>query len=171
MKEANRPIWAPWRINFIRSEKDGECFLCLDQKSWENDIENLIIAREENCFIILNRYPYNSGHLMISPYRHIGDIDLMTIQERQEMMDLTIKAKQTLDQVMQPEGFNVGFNLGSAAGAGVKDHIHMHVVPRWVGDTNFMPVIGETNVVPEALEQTAELLRKAWEKLRKTPRF
>ena len=113
-------------------------------------------------FVILNRYPYNSGHLMVVPYRHIGDIAELTAEERIELMDLTIKAKEVLKKVMNPEGFNIGFNLGLPAGAGVADHIHQHIVPRWNGDTNFMPVLGNTRVVPEALDATAELLRNAW---------
>lgn len=162
MKETKRPLWAPWRIDFIRSEKDGSCFLCLNDDHHDNDIENLLIAREKKCFVILNRYPYNSGHLMISPYRHIADIEEMTIEERHELFDLTIKAKKTLTLTLQPEGFNVGFNIGAAAGAGVEDHIHMHIVPRWAGDTNFMPVLAGIHVVPEALERTAKLIREAW---------
>ena len=164
MKQTNRPLWAPWRIDFIRSEKELDCFLCIDLDNHETDHKNLIIARENTCFIILNRYPYNSGHMMIAPYRHIADIELLTIEERHEMMDLTVKSKRVLTATLQPEAFNVGFNLGAVAGAGLEDHIHMHIVPRWNGDTNFMPVIGETNVVPEALEQTAELIRSAWKK-------
>lgn len=162
MNKDKHPLWAPWRIDFIRSEKDNKCFLCLDKNNHEKDIENLIIAREKTCFIILNRYPYNSGHMMIAPYRHIGDIELLTKEERHEIMDLTVKAKQVLTTAMQPEGFNVGFNLGAAAGAGVEDHIHMHIVPRWIGDTNFMPVISGINVVPEALKDTAKLIRNNW---------
>ena len=162
MNEDNRPLWAPWRIDFIRSEKDKHCFLCIDGGDNSADFENLIIARDEKNFVILNRYPYNSGHIMISPYRHIGDIEEMTKEERYEMMDLTVKAKQVLTQVLKPDGFNVGFNLGTAAGAGVEDHIHMHIVPRWNGDTNFMPVLAGIHVVPESLNDTLKLLTKAW---------
>lgn len=165
MKETNRPLWAPWRIDFIRAEKDHKCFLCLDQDKPDNDINDLIIAREKHSFVILNRYPYNSGHLMISPYRHIANIEEMTETERHEMIDLTVKAKKVLDSTLHPEAFNIGFNLGTAAGAGVKDHIHMHIVPRWNGDTNFMPVIAGIHVVPEALSQTSELIRNAWPKV------
>jgi len=157
-----RPLWAPWRIDFIRSEKEDNCFLCIDMKDKKNDIESLVIAREKENFVILNRYPYNSGHIMISPYRHVGDIAELTNNERYEMMDLTIKAKKVLTSVLNPDGFNVGFNLGTAAGAGVKDHIHMHIVPRWNGDTNFMPVLSGIHVVPESLKETLKLLKEAW---------
>ena len=163
MSESNRPIWAPWRIDFIRSEKEGVCFLCIDRENDTKDEANLILNRGKENFVILNRYPYNSGHLMISPYRHIADIAEMTLPERHEMMDLTVMAKKILYSVLKPDGFNVGFNLGSAAGAGVADHIHMHIVPRWNGDTNFMPVLADTHVVPETLQKTLKLLKKGWE--------
>ena len=162
MKESDRPLWAPWRVDFIRSKKSTQCFLCIDPDDTAKDRENLILSREKHCFIILNRYPYNSGHLLIAPYRHTGDIEDLTKDELHEMMDITVKLKQLLTSVMSPDGFNAGFNLGAAAGAGVADHIHMHIVPRWNGDTNFMPVIGDTTVVPEALEATLEILKTAW---------
>jgi ATP adenylyltransferase len=164
MTNNNRPLWAPWRIDFIRSEKEKECFLCIDTTDKTGDFDNLIIARGKEIFVILNRYPYNSGHIMISPYRHIGDISEMTKSERYEMMDLTVYAKTVLTNVLNPDGFNVGFNLGTAAGAGVADHIHMHIVPRWNGDTNFMPVLAGIHVVPESLNDTLKLLIAEWKK-------
>ena len=162
MIEEKRPLWAPWRIEFIRSEKDGDCFLCGREKTRRDDANKLIVAREKTCFVILNRYPYNSGHLMVAPYRHTGDISELTADERRELFDLTVAAKNVLTKIMRPDGFNAGFNLGLAAGAGVADHIHFHIVPRWNGDTNFMPVMGGPRVVPEALEETAKLIRKKW---------
>lgn len=159
---SGRPLWAPWRIDFIRSVKDGKCFLCGAEKAAADDEEKLIVARAEKVFVILNRYPYNSGHLMVAPYRHIGDISALDESERREIFDVSIAAKNVLAKIMQPHGFNVGFNLGLAAGAGVEDHIHLHVVPRWNGDTNFMPVLGGPRVVPEALEETARLVRENW---------
>ena len=159
----DRPLWAPWRIEFIRSEKDGECFLCGNKHPGADTMEErLIIHRGKDAFIILNRYPYNSGHLMVAPYDHIGDLAEVSSEVRAEIMELCVKAQQILRKVMQPEGFNIGFNLGAAAGAGVKDHLHMHIVPRWVGDNNFMAVVGNNRVVPEALITTAELLRNSW---------
>lgn len=161
MDMKNRSLWAPWRIKYVKSEKDGKCFLCERQKKGSSD-EWLVVSRYKYCFVILNKYPYNSGHLMIAPYRHIDDIVDLKAEERREIFNAVIDAKKTLQKLMQPEGFNTGFNLGSTAGAGLKDHIHFHMVPRWIGDTNFMPVIGNTRVVPEALEKTAELIRKNW---------
>ncbi len=162
MKQDNdtgRPLWAPWRIEYILSEKTGECFLC-DRKSTDKNDEYMIIYRGKNSFVMLNAYPYNSGHLMVCPYEHIGDIAAVRKEVLNEMMDLCVRAKETLLKLMNPGGFNIGFNLGVAAGAGLEEHIHMHIVPRWVGDTNFMPVLGKTRVVPQALKETAEILRK-----------
>lgn len=163
MDSVKRPLWAPWRIDFLRAEKDGKCFLCGQKKATASEEEKIIIFRSKTTFGILNRYPYNSGHLMIAPYRHIGDIAELTVDERNEIMEMTVDAKTVLQNLMKPDGFNIGFNLGAAAGAGVADHIHLHIVPRWNGDTNFMPVLGNIRVVPEALEKTAELLKNAWQ--------
>ena len=163
---SNRPLWAPWRIEFIRGEKDNGCFLCANEhynpKSKE---EASIIFRGKSCFVMLNRFPYNSGHMLISPYRHVGDLAELTVEERHELMDLCVDCRKVLQAAMAPAAFNVGFNLGAAAGAGVADHIHMHIVPRWVGDTNFMPVLADTRCVPETIEKTAELLRNTWKDL------
>ncbi|MCK5844581.1 MAG: HIT domain-containing protein [Victivallales bacterium] len=160
MNEKNRPLWAPWRIDFIRSKKDDSCFLCLDEDM--DDSRALVVAEGDTVFAILNKYPYNSGHLLIAPYAHKSDISDLTTSERHEIMEMTIKAKETLQSVMRPDGFNVGFNLGVAAGAGVPGHIHMHIVPRWNGDTNFMPVLAGERVVPEALAATRDILAAAW---------
>jgi ATP adenylyltransferase len=161
MADSNRPLWAPWRIEFILGEKESECFLCNKLECTDTKEETLIVARGEHVFIILNRYPYNSGHLMVVPYRHIGDICDLNNAEKLEMMNYLILAKKALTAVMNPDGFNVGFNLGSAAGAGLEEHLHQHIVPRWNGDTNFMPVFSGSRVVPEALEKTAEKIREA----------
>jgi ATP adenylyltransferase len=160
----DRPLWAPWRIEFIRGEKENRCFLCGKETvnpAWPE--ENLVIFRGSASFVILNRYPYNSGHLMIAPYSHTGDISALTAEERHEIMDLCVKAKEVLQKTIFPDAFNAGFNLGTAAGAGIVGHLHMHIVPRWAGDTNFMPVISDTRCVPEALETTATLIRTNWE--------
>lgn len=163
---SDRPLWAPWRIEFIRGEKDGTCFLCNNaQINPDSQEEALIVHRGKSCFVIVNRYPYNSGHLMISPYRHIGDIEKLTQDERHELMDLCVDSQKVLKTALYPDAFNVGFNLGHAAGAGVAEHLHMHIVPRWNGDTNFMPVLADTRCVPEAIEKTAELLRNIWKKV------
>jgi len=154
-----KPLWAPWRIEYIRGEKDGACFLCR-MFSEDTDRENLILFRGKTCVVNMNRYPYNSGHLMVSPLRHIAELDELTADEEQEFSELTRRAVAALRAALQPEGFNIGINLGAAAGAGLKEHLHRHIVPRWVGDTNFMPVVGGTHVVPEALLETYDLLAK-----------
>ncbi len=156
-------LWAPWRIEYIRDIKQDECFICekLDAGAREDE-NNLIIVRGENSLVLLNAYPYNSGHLLVAPFRHVADITDLNDDELMEMMQFIQKAKSLLDEVMHPEGYNFGFNLGAAAGAGLRTHVHGHLVPRWTGDTNFMPVIGNTRVVPEALLDTARLLRDAW---------
>ena len=152
-----RPLWAPWRVEYIRSEKENECFLC-QMFSEKTDRENLILFRGKTCAVIMNRYPYNSGHLMICPYRHVDDFADLTQEEDLEMCELTRRAITALRATMTPEGFNLGTNLGSAAGAGLKDHLHRHIVPRWAGDTNFMAVTGDIHVVPESLTATYDLL-------------
>ena len=157
-----RPLWAPWRIEYIREDKDDDgCFLC--QAPLEHERENLVIARGKQCFVMLNAFPYNSGHVLISPYEHVADLGELETSVHHELMDLIVKTKTVLKNVMYPDGFNVGFNLGRAAGAGVEEHIHGHIVPRWEGDTNFMPALSNTRVVPEALEDTAKLLKEKWE--------
>jgi len=153
----NLPLWAPWRIDYIRSEKEGVCFLCRIFAE-KNDRENLLLYRGKTCAILMNRFPYNSGHLMVAPFRHIAGLDELTSEETLEMAALTARAVTVLREVMNPQGFNIGYNLGEAAGAGLKDHLHQHIVPRWSGDTNFMPVLGGPRVIPEALEATYDLL-------------
>lgn len=156
-------LWAPWRIEFIRAEKKPGCFLCGNRHDGDSPEEDeLIVARYEFCFVILNRYPYNAGHLLAAPYRHAGDLAALTPEEAHELMDVCIDAKKTLQEFCHPDAFNIGFNLGAAAGAGVAEHLHLHIVPRWNGDTNFMPVIADTRVVPEAVAATAAELRHRW---------
>jgi ATP adenylyltransferase len=154
-----RPLWAPWRIEYIRSEKEVECFLCR-MFTGTNDQDNLLLFRGNTCAVVMNRYPYSSGHLMVAPYRHIASLDGLTPEENLEMASLTARAVAVLNEVIAPQGFNIGINLGEAAGAGLKDHLHQHIVPRWNGDTNFMPVMGGPRVIPEALDTTYALLVK-----------
>jgi len=162
----NRPLWAPWRIEFIRSAKSGECFLCgNEQPHPEKPEEELIVHRGTEVYAILNRFPYNSGHLLVAPYRHVGDLAELTDSERHELIDMVAEGKRVLQELLRPEAFNVGFNLGKAAGAGVAEHLHCHLVPRWNGDTNFMPVLSDTRCVPEALNATAALVRAAWARM------
>jgi len=159
---ANRPLWAPWRIEYIRGPKPGGCFFC-EKAARRDDVADHVLARGEHAFVLLNDFPYNSGHLMVAPYRHLGDLAELTPAERAEIMELLVQAERLLQRVMRPQGFNIGFNLGLSAGAGVADHVHGHVVPRWNGDTNFMPVLGNARVVPESLDATAAILRQAWQ--------
>jgi ATP adenylyltransferase len=147
-----KTIWAPWRIDYVTKEKEDVCIFCEKPKE-KDDRKNLILYRGESGFIILNRYPYSNGHLMSVPYRHTSELSELSDSERLELMNLTIMCVELL-KVIKPDGFNVGMNLGRVAGAGIDDHLHFHVVPRWNGDTNFMPVIGDLKVMPEYLDQT-----------------
>ncbi len=152
-------IWAPWRIQYIQSEKTGEgCILCNKPKQ-ANDIENLILFRGVKNFIIMNLYPYNPGHLMVVPYRHIDSLDEMDDNERYEHIDLINRGVTVLKKVLDPDGFNLGMNIGQVAGAGISDHIHTHIVPRWQGDNNFMTTVSDTRVVPEALAESYKKLK------------
>ncbi len=144
-------IWAPWRKEFILSEKEENCFFCEAIKD-NQDRKNLVLYRGEECFCILNKYPYNNGHLMVAPNLHKDDLSKLSDSEMLEIMTLTRDVKNVLSKKMGPDGFNLGVNLGKSAGAGVLGHIHLHIVPRWDGDTNFMPVLTETKVVPQSLD-------------------
>ena len=151
-------LWAPWRAKLFENSKYEGCIFCELPKTGDDE-KTLILYRGETAFIIMNAYPYASGHLMVVPFRHVGRLAELTPEERTEIMELTAKCETTLTEVMNPEGFNVGFNLGRSAGAGVDKHLHCHIVPRWVGDTNFMPMLGETRVINEALEATYKKLK------------
>ena len=159
---AQENLWAPWRMDYILADKDeGGCFLCEAAES-ENDRASFVVARGEKCFAVLNLYPYSNGHILVAPYKHEADMANLSAGELGEMMQFVIQAKQTLDAVMAPHGYNIGFNLGRAAGAGLESHIHLHIVPRWDGDTNFMPVIGETKVIPQHIEEVWEKVTEAF---------
>lgn len=153
-------IWAPWRIEYILSEKGEGCILC-DKPKESRDEENYILHRGDKNFIILNSYPYNVGHLMVVPYRHVASLEEMTREESQEHIEMIARGVTALRTALAPGGFNIGMNIGSVAGAGIADHVHTHVVPRWQGDTNYMPVIAGTNVLPQALVATYEKLKQA----------
>jgi ATP adenylyltransferase len=163
-----KKIWAPWRVEYIRSEKTKECIFC--QKPAENkDSQNHILFRGKTSFVILNNYPYNPGHLMVAPFRHLSSLNDLTDEELFEHFDLVRKSARAIEEAYKPEGFNIGMNLGRVAGAGVEGHIHTHIVPRWNGDTNFMPVLSDTRVLPEALASTyAQLKEKISRNARKT---
>jgi len=151
-------IWAPWRMQFIRMKKPGGCFLC-ENPTQNDDVKNHILFRGIKNFVILNSYPYNPGHLMVAPYRHVAGLKDLTDEERNEHFEIVSRCIEVLRQEMNPEGFNVGMNLGKVSGAGMADHVHTHIVPRWQGDTNFMPVLADVKVLPEALAETYERLK------------
>ncbi|HEC78299.1 MAG TPA: HIT domain-containing protein [candidate division WOR-3 bacterium] len=156
-------LWAPWRIEYIHNPGKG-CFFCDGLKSKDYK-EALIVEKGESAFTIMNRYPYNSGHLMVAPIRHIGKLELLDDAEVLELHRLLTRAMRAIKRVMKPQGFNIGINQGEVAGAGVVGHIHIHLVPRWQGDTNFMPVLADTKVVIEALVKNYDNIKQALYKL------
>jgi len=151
-------IWAPWRIRYIQQEKVEGCFLC-DKPKENKDTQNYILHRGQKNFVILNSYPYNPGHLMVVPYRHVDSPEKLTDEELHEHYEMVRHSLGVLKEVFKPGGFNVGMNLGRVAGAGIDDHIHTHIVPRWAGDTNFMPVMDDVRVIPQALAECYEKLK------------
>lgn len=153
-----KQLWSPWRMEYIRSDKSGECIFC-EKPTETNDEGNLILYRGKSCFVIMNRYPYTNGHLMVAPYAHTDTPLNLPPETLTELMVLTNVCLKALSETAHPDGFNIGMNLGASAGAGIKDHIHMHIVPRWTGDTNFMPVLCDTRVVCEALADTYQQLK------------
>jgi ATP adenylyltransferase len=156
-----RQLWAPWRLEYIQAADEQEgCFLC--GAAGDGDEDALVIHRGERAFVLLNRYPYASGHVMVAPLRHEGEFGELSAEEAVEIHRLAAAALGALADAMRPQGFNLGWNLGRIAGAGVVDHIHLHVVPRWAGDTNFMPVLADVKVLPEALADTRAKLARAW---------
>jgi ATP adenylyltransferase len=158
---ASQRIWAPWRLAYVKGDKTSECIFCTKPEAGDDEA-NLIVHRGELCFVILNAFPYTNGHLMVAPFEHIARIQDLELPALTEMMDLARQAMARLDDVYTPEGYNVGFNQGRVAGAGFEQHIHVHVVPRWGGDTNYMPVLGDTRVMPQTLEQSYEALQGAF---------
>jgi len=155
-------LWAPWRIPYIRGiEKDDGCFLCHDYAHPEQDEENLVLWRTERSLVVLNRFPYNNGHLLIAPARHIADLGEATEPEMLELCKLVREAQRALSVAIRPHGFNVGLNFGRCAGAGLPGHLHIHVVPRWDGDTNFMSVCSDTKVVSQSLADLLAELKQA----------
>lgn len=154
-----KTLWTPWRLRYILGEKPPGCLLCIKkQEPVEKDRENHILYRGQACFIMLNLYPYTNGHLMIAPYVHEGKIERLDDKSLYEMMALTRASVAALRKALSPAGFNIGMNLGKVAGAGIADHLHMHVVPRWQGDVNFMSVFAETRLIPETLNTTYDQL-------------
>ncbi len=155
-------LWAPWRMPYVRTAGKGDtgCIFCAKPAEQQDDA-NLIVLRGTHAFAMLNLFPYTSGHLMVAPYRHLPDISGLSDEESLDLWRLTRRCVRALEQVYQPDGFNIGFNIGRAAGAGIEGHLHLHIVPRWHGDTNFMTTIGEVRVLPESLEETYQRLKAA----------
>jgi ATP adenylyltransferase len=156
-----RQLWAPWRLEYIEGADEQEgCVFCRALEV--GDDEGLIVHRGEHAFCLLNRFPYASGHLMVAPVRHEAEFGGLTDEEALDVHRLAGRALAALTETMRPQGYNLGWNLGRIAGAGVVDHVHLHVVPRWAGDTNFMPVLGDLKVIPETLEETRRKVNGAW---------
>ncbi len=154
-------LWTPWRSTYMQAGNQNQhCIFCAAAASTEDE-KNLLVYRGKLCFIILNRYPYTSGHLMIAPYEHVSRLAQSSENTTAEMMQLARRAEQVLEAIYHPDGLNLGMNLGEAAGAGIEQHIHLHVLPRWKGDANFMSTVGETRIIPEALDDTYTKLRQA----------
>lgn len=157
-------LWSPWRLAYVTGTSDAQgCVFCEALAS--ESAAPLVLFRGDTCYVILNLYPYNNGHLMVVPNRHVASLAECSVAELGEMMELTRRAEIALAEAYRPQGLNVGINLGRSAGAGVVDHVHIHAVPRWTGDTNFMSVIGQVRVLPEELDETARRLRPIFERL------
>lgn len=152
-------MWAPWRSAFVLSKKEKGCVFCR-RFAMKDSVKNLIVYRGESVFVILNKFPYNTGHTLVVPNRHVGHLERLSVTEAQEFFELTRLSVAVIKKVLRPGSMNIGMNLGRGSGAGVPGHLHMHIVPRWIGDTNFMPVLGKTNVVSVPLEPVYEKLRE-----------
>jgi ATP adenylyltransferase len=156
-----RRLWAPWRLEYIQSaDEQPGCVFCRAVEA--DDETGLVVNRGRGAVVVLNKYPYASGHLMVAPLRHVGELPALSDEEVLEVHRQATAALEALAEAMSPQGFNLGWNLGRVAGAGVLDHVHLHVVPRWAGDTNFMPVLADVKVMPQALEETRRALGVAW---------
>ncbi len=158
-------IWSPWRMSYIQNDdRESKCAFC-QELSQPNSVQNLIVFRGQRSFIILNRFPYNSGHLMVVPYEHKATLEDLDAETRAEIMELGNLATRALQDAYHPQGFNLGINIGSAAGAGILEHVHLHVLPRWTGDTNFISTLGATRVLPESLEATFTRVKESIERI------
>lgn len=159
-------LWAPWRIGYIQGLADkSECFICKDAGNPADDDNNLVLWRTKSCITILNRFPYNNGHLLIAPLRHIGDLSQANDDELLEITKLIRDSQKLLSATIKPHGFNIGINVGKCAGAGLPEHIHVHVVPRWNGDTNFVRVCSDTYLISQSLTELLDVLKQAGKKL------
>ena len=162
-------LWSPWRAKYTAGGVDsqsGECVFCRIGQDSKNDESNFVVFRGSHCFVALNLYPYITGHLLVLPYQHVGDLDSTDKETTDELMDLAKLSETVLREVYSPAGFNIGMNLGAAAGAGIKEHIHVHILPRWSGDTNFMTTVSETRVLPESLPTTYQKMSEKFKSLK-----
>lgn len=162
---AEKNLWAPWRSEFILGEKEEGCVFCNLQKRKTMRLSNLILYRTEKSYIVMNKFPYTVGHLLIVPNRHIGVLERLTDRESQEIMSLTQLSIKIMKQQLKPNAFNIGMNLGRPAGAGIPRHLHMHVIPRWMGDSNFMPIVGKTRVHSVPMEYVYKSLREGFDRV------
>ena len=153
-------LWSPWRLEYLTSSNAEGCIFCHAARG-DDDRRNLVLLRGQHSFLILNRYPYNNGHFMVVPYAHVPSLEDLDAQTLTEMMLLLNRGLAALRATMTPDGFNIGVNLGQAAGAGIEDHVHIHAVPRWTGDTNFMPIVGDLRVIPQTWLQTYDQVKAA----------
>ena len=166
-----KTLWSPWRSKYIDTFKEehhdniDDCFFCEAIKTPEQDAGNLVVTRQKLCFVMLNRYPYNNGHLLVAPYRHISGFEELTKDEMQAVMELLNDSLKVLNKYICPHGFNIGTNIGREAGAGVPGHIHFHVVPRWNGDTSFMPVLADIKIISQAIEDNQKQISLAFKQL------
>ena len=159
----NQTLYAPWRLDYIKAVADGpkECFLCALAKAPEKDDAHYVLARTAHSVLLLNKFPYVNGHLLVAPYRHVATLEECTSEERADIMEQLVLGQKLLTRAMNPQGFNLGVNIGKCSGAGVPGHIHAHIVPRWNGDINFMSIIGNVRIIPQALEEAFRLLKEA----------
>lgn len=151
-------LWAPWRINYIKARKDGKCIFCKAALAKNQDY---VIFKGSHSFAMLNTFPYNNGHIMVSPLRHLRDISQLNDLEALDLFSSLNRAKKLLDKIMKPEGYNIGMNIAKSAGAGIAGHLHIHIVPRWKGDINFMPILSDTRVICQSLDELLKLLKNA----------
>jgi ATP adenylyltransferase len=160
----DKKLWAPWRMDYILSDKSEEgCIFCT-KPARELDFEDLLLFRGEYCYVLMNLYPYNNGHLLVIPYMHTDQLESISLETMNEMNVLIQASMKILRIAMVPDGFNIGLNQGAVAGAGIAEHVHFHIVPRWTGDTNFMPITGHTKVLVQGLQETYNLLKPLFEK-------
>ena len=155
-------LWAPWRMEYILCDDDDGCLFC-EKPKLDRDEEVQILHRSTHSFVMMNKYPYNNGHLLVAPYRNLAEIESLSQEEMLDLLKVTQLCVTVLKEELSPQGFNIGTNIGDIAGAGVKEHFHLHIVPRWKGDTSFMPVVGETAVMPQALSETYGKLKRRFD--------